>query len=163
MHAEQAVSHSALTILKWSLFIGILFAVFGGLGFETAGHNMAVQAKGPAAVAHVRPVFSPLFSLVGFIFGATVGSLIGLLWLRGGVGHAAAVLLVAGVGGMIGLACAAFFGAETKTTIIGNSIETEHGAPLLVMVVGAMLGIIIGAFGAWWLSRPSGRKRLSQA
>jgi hypothetical protein len=159
MHAEQAVSHSARRILKWSIFVGILFAVFSGLSFESAGHNMGVQANGPAAVA----VFSPLLSLVGFLFGATVGSLIGLLWLRGRVGHAVALLLVASVGGFIGLACAAFFGSQTKTTIIGNSIETVHGAPLLVMVAGALLGIFIGSLGAWWLSRLSMGKRPSPA
>ena len=32
------------------------------------------------------------------------------------------------------MACAAWFGAETTTTIRGNSIETLHEAPLAVMV-----------------------------
>jgi hypothetical protein len=156
MKPQQTVSNRALTVMKWSLFVGIAFAVFGGLGFESSGPRVAARGNAPAVIIErAQAVFSPLFALVTFVFGAMAGSLIGLLWLRGRVSHAAAVFLVSCVGGLIGLACAAFFGSETTTTILGNSIETEHGAPALVMAVGALLGMIIGAFGAWWVTRLS--------
>src|SRR4051812_1525265 len=153
MHAEQPVTDPALPVIG-GLFVGMLFALFGGLGFESSGRRDAVGGDGPVVILESdRPVFSPLFAVVGFLSGAALGSLIGLLWLRGRAGHATAVLLGMGVGGISGWGCAALFGSRTTTTIIGNSIATEHGPPPEVVALGAVLGIILGALSAWWLSR----------
>jgi hypothetical protein len=153
LQSRPITSAPALRIILWGFCVGIVFAVFGGLGFESSGQ--AVRAGVPPAVTteSIRPVFSPLLAFVAFLVGTMVGALIGVLWRRGRVGHGTAVVLVTLVGGLVGLACAAWFGAETTTTMRVTSIETEHGAPLVVMVTGGVLGIFLGALTAWELTR----------
>lgn len=137
-----------LLIIDCAIGVGSLSAVLCGVGLSSSG------SAGPAgASARVETVFAPGPAAGGFLAGALIGGLVGFLWGRGGLAGAVGFVLVTLLGGCAGLAVAGLVGAETRVTVSGNSVATDHGAPTPVLLGGAVLGIILGAIGAWYFGR----------
>jgi len=147
-------------IVACALTVGLLFAV--AMGVSSASSSGVVsssdgrEAGQPRVVPGVQTVFSPMFALVGFLLGTPIGAAIGFLWGRSGLSGALSLILVALVGGFVGLMAASLLGAETRVSVTDTSASVEHGAPLGVLIGGAALGVIGGAACAWWC-RPSKR------
>ena len=140
---------SAARIISCAVAVGVLFAVLFGVSAASSG-----AASDSGAIPSVQTVFSPILALPGFLLGAAVG----FLWGRSGLVGALGLILVTLLGGFVGLVVAAWFGAETHVTVTDTSVSMEHGAPLGVLIGGAVLGVIGGALFAWWF-----RKRVDDA
>ena len=144
---------SAARIISCAVAVGVLFAVLFGVSAASSG-----AASDSGAIPSVQTVFSPIFALTGFLLGAPIGAAVGFLWGRSGLVGALGLILVTLLGGFVGLMLAAWFGAETHVTVTDTSVSMEHGAPLGVLIGGAVLGVIGGALFAWWF-----RKRVDDA
>jgi hypothetical protein len=121
---------------------GLLFASL--MGFQ-AGQTL--DSDGPRT--GVQFGFAPAPALFGFVAGALVGTLVGLLWGRPGVAGLLGMALVAGLGALAGLEVAGLAGAESRTVVEGNAVGTEYGPGPGVLAGGAAVGVAVGAVIAW--------------
>jgi hypothetical protein len=129
-------------VFACALVTGLLFASLMGL---QAGQSL--DTDGPRT--GVQFGFAPAPALFGFVAGALVGTLVGLLWGRPGVAGLLGMALVAGLGALVGLEVAGLAGAESRTVVDGNAVGTEFGATPPVLLTGAAVGLAAGAFAAW--------------
>ena len=127
-------------ILVGAISVGLLFAALCGIGVASSGGSEVDQ---PGATASVRTLFAPDLALLGFLLGAPVGGVTGALWGRGGVGGAIGGLLFTLLGGFGGMVVASLLGAQTNVTVSGNAVSVDHGAPMPVLVGGAVVGLAI--------------------
>ena len=150
MSERPMLSRRGPRILLWSLAVGLLFAAVSGGGVQASG---SAGVNRPPVASRIERVFAPELALLGFPVGAGVGALIVALWGRSGLGHVAAVVLVALVAGLAGMVVAAEFGAETRTFGDGRSEGSEYEVPSAVLAAGAVVGLTIGTLGAWVATR----------
>jgi hypothetical protein len=143
---------SRTRLLVWAVSVGLLFTVALGVGFQSSERLDPKAANGAAAV---EMVFAPQAALVGSLAGVPLGAMIG--WLLGGPGlrRAAGFALAAVAGAFAGMLTAALVGSETRVSAFANGLQVEHGAPPAVLVVGAVLGVALGALAAYRASRLS--------
>jgi serine/threonine-protein kinase len=147
----RSFSPTARALLA-GLGVGLLFAATSGMGAQSSSEGMA--GDGPTVYRQVvQTVFVPDMALAGFFFGALIGGCIGALWRRRRLGHAAACVLLVGVGGWNGMVVSALVGKQHQTTVVGNSYRSASWVPLEVVVAGAVVGLALGALGAWLASR----------
>jgi hypothetical protein len=138
-------------VFACALVTGLLFASLTGL---QAGQTL--DGDGPRA--GVQFGFAPAPALFGFVAGALVGTLVGLLWGRPGVAGLLGMALVAGLGALVGLEVAGLAGAESRTVVEGNAVGTEYGPRPGVLAAGAAVGAAAGAVIAWrFRARPADR------
>jgi hypothetical protein len=139
---------SAPRTIACAFVVGLMFAVFNGLGMSGSGlvSNSGTEAQ---VTPRVQTVFSPTFALLGFCLGAPIGAAIGFLWSRSGLGRAFGITLVSLLGGFIGLMAAGLLGDETHFTRSGNAFSMTHGPTDTVLICGATMGMLIGALFAW--------------
>jgi F0F1-type ATP synthase assembly protein I len=133
-------------ILTCAIAAGLLFAVVSNVSVS----GSAASGSG-GATPGVEMGYSPTVALIGFLPGALLGAGVGYLWSRQGTPSPFGLVLVTLMGGFAGLAAAALLGAQTVVAATNTSSSMEHGAPLVVLISGALLGIIVGAVCAWRL------------
>jgi hypothetical protein len=137
-------------IIAGALVVGVLFAALAGL---QAGQSLDDRGT----TAGVEFSFAPVAAVAGFAVGAIAGGLVGALWARRGFTGLVRMVLVAAVGGLLGLTVAGLAGAESRTVVEGNAVGTEFGPRPPVLVAGAAVGTVAGALVAWrFRPRPLG-------
>ena len=50
---------------------------------------------------------------------------------------------------------AGLVGAQTRVAVSTASVEVDHGAPVPVLIAGAVVGTVLGALAAWRFGRHS--------
>lgn len=143
-----------LRVTLCAVAVGALFAVALGVGTEGGGR---VDQTG--SYAEVRSVFAPGLAVLGFLVGAPLGAVVGIIWGRRGIGSLIGFGLVACFGALVGLVAAGLLGAETRMSVTANTSEAEHGPRPIVLAVGAALGLLLGSLTAWRFSPTRGETR----
>ncbi len=155
MSPQPPVYPSGTRPLVWAVAVGLLFAVAFGVGFQSSSERWDPRAPGGAAP--VEMVFTPLFALFGLLVGLPLGALTGWLLSGQGVRRAAGFGLAVVAGAFAGMFAAALVGSETRVSVRPDGVGVEHGAPVIVLAVGAALGAALCALAAHVTSRPSAR------
>lgn len=145
------LSSDRTRVLVCALVVGFLFAVLAGLD---ARHSLSSDETDTSARTEIG--FAPVAALVGFVAGALIGTLSGILWTRPGMVGWVGMAAVTAAGGLAGLTVAALAGAETRTAVVGNSVSMDYGASAGVLAAGAAVGTVVGALAAWrFRTRPA--------
>ena len=148
--SDRATSLAPLPrIIEMAIAVGVLCAALLGIWPTSSSSSNAPEAKS------VQVVYEPGLAFLGFLFGTPIGGAIGKLWGRKGLGGVIGFILVALVGGFAGLVAATLLGAEARVTVSDNSVASEYGVPVAVMISGACLGLVMGALIAWWFGYPA--------
>jgi hypothetical protein len=135
-------------VVACALVSGLLFAVLNGL---VAGQSPEGESDGAGASVRTELDIAPAAALVGFLAGAPIGMVAGVLWARPGVAGLIGMAAVAAIAGLAGLAVAAWAGAESRVVATGTSISVEYGAPPPILFAGAAAGVALGGLLAWRL------------
>lgn len=143
-------------IIACALAVGVLFAVVTSVSVSRS--PVVSKPRAESEIPTVQTVFSPLLALTGFMLGAPIGAAVGFFWGRSGLVGVLGLILITLTGGFAGLMVAALLGAETRVAVTDHSVSMEHGAPLDVLIGGAVLGLVGGGLCAWWF-----RKRVEYA